>query len=118
MTTQAKQIIFFAIAIVFGIVSVRAADGLNPEINKILTAHYESYHDLEYFSAIQSSIQIGDSPVEIYTIGNTSREQGSSPIDAQSLFDIGSITKSFTAVLMLKAKEDKKISLVHRKYIA
>lgn len=93
------------------ILPAQAQETLDTKIQTVIFQHYQTYRDREYFSAIQSSIQIGDKPLKTYVIGRISRDIKSRPIDAQTLFNLGSITKSFTAALMLMAEKDKKLKL-------
>lgn len=77
---------------------------------KIIDAHYKKYANLEYFSGIQVSIQVGKS-LHSYVSGRISREKESTQMTKETLFQIGSITKSFTASLVLMAERDKKMRL-------
>ncbi|WP_024546205.1 serine hydrolase [Picosynechococcus sp. NKBG15041c] len=81
------------------------------EINQFLENHYTQYRDLEYFSAIQLSVKVGDAETETYVIGQESHDPNSDLITPESLFQIGSITKSFTAALLLKNQRDHTIDL-------
>ncbi|MBV5260500.1 beta-lactamase family protein [Synechococcus moorigangaii CMS01] len=81
------------------------------EINQYLEDHYTQYRDLEYFSAIQLSVKVGDAETETYVIGQESHDPNSASITPDSLFHIGSITKSFTAALLLKNQGDSAIDL-------
>jgi D-alanyl-D-alanine carboxypeptidase len=90
---------------------VSAQSKLDERIQAILAEHHRTYRDLEYFSAIQASIQIGDRPIQTYAIGRVSRDPNSPAIDSQTLFNIGSITKSFTAALLLIAEKEGKVDL-------
>ncbi len=93
------------------VMPVQASSNFDTRVQKILTEHYQTYRDREYFSAIQSSIQIGNQPVKTYTVGTVSRDPNSPAIDQQTLFNWGSNTKSFTAALLLKAEQERKLNL-------
>jgi len=83
----------------------------NHQINQLINIHYNTYKDIEYFSAIQTSIYIPGRKIENFQFGKVSREMNASAITENNLFQIGSITKSFTAALILKLQEDKKLHL-------
>lgn len=78
-------------------------------IQKIIEDHYQSYHEPEYFSAIQVSIKAGDK-IKTYTVGHRTHDK-LTKLTASDLFQIGSITKSFTAALALLAEKDGVINL-------
>lgn len=79
-------------------------------INTIINEHLHKYAQQELFSAIQVSIKTNDK-INTYTAGNRAITAGSPPITANDLFDIGSISKSFTAALALMAESDGKLKL-------
>ncbi|MCC5791705.1 MAG: beta-lactamase family protein [Legionellaceae bacterium] len=79
----------------------------------IINRHYVQYVDQEFFSAIQVSIKGGDKRQD-YAVGKTERDKSAPQINTQHLFEIGSISKSFTAVLALKAEEQGLLSLDDR----
>ncbi len=84
---------------------------LDEKVQNILDEHYQTYKQDEFFSAIQLSTKVGDGETKTYVVGNESHSPNSPAIDANSLFQIGSITKSFTAVLLLQAEAEGKASL-------
>jgi len=58
--------IFFSVIGLLGLsLPVQAQTDLDSQIQQVLNQHYQTYRDREYFSAIQSSIHIGDQPVRI-----------------------------------------------------
>ena len=79
-------------------------------IKTIISTHFQRYAEQELFSAIQVSIKTKDK-INTYSAGNRSRTAGSIPITATDLFNIGSITKSFTAALVLLAEGEGKLKL-------
>ncbi|MBD2654058.1 beta-lactamase family protein [Synechocystis sp. FACHB-383] len=87
------------------------AEALDEKVQNILDEHYQTYKQDEFFSAIQLSTKVGDGETKTYVVGNKSHSPNSPAIDANSLFQIGSITKSFTAVLLLQAEAEGKVSL-------
>jgi D-alanyl-D-alanine carboxypeptidase len=78
-------------------------------IENVLVNHFQTYHQLEYFSAIQVSIKIGDK-LKTYVVGHRSHDK-KVPITANDLFQIGSITKSFTAALTLLAEAKGQLAI-------
>ncbi|KTD17754.1 serine hydrolase domain-containing protein [Legionella jordanis] len=82
----------------------------NAAITRMLQAHLEKYGKDEFFSAIQVSVKVKDQ-LNTYVAGRRSRQADSEPITPEDLFDIGSITKSFTASLALLAEGENKLKL-------
>lgn len=109
-----KSIFFFATALtVFTSSSTNIvwANSLENTIQNTLDEHYKLYQKSEFFSAIQLSTKVGDGEIKTYVVGTTSHKPNSPPIDANSLFQIGSITKSFTSALLLQAEAEGKLDL-------
>src|SRR5665213_146580 len=77
----------------------------------ILNKHYQTYKDQEYFSGVALSIYTPKTSIANYYAGTESHEPNSKPISATSLFQIGSITKSFTAAIVLQLEKEKKLTL-------
>ncbi|MBE9195549.1 beta-lactamase family protein [Synechocystis sp. LEGE 06083] len=101
-----------ALAFFWGLPAGNAwAEALDEKVQNILDEHYQTYKQDEFFSAIQLSTKVGDGETKTYVVGNKSHSPNSPAIDANSLFQIGSITKSFTAVLLLQAEAEGKASL-------
>lgn len=88
----------------------KVAAPIDPVVNKLIQEHLKQYSQREFFSAIQVSIKVKDK-VSTYVAGNRANAADSDPIDAQSLFNVGSITKSFTAALVLLAENESKLKL-------
>lgn len=86
------------------------ADPLDREVQKILTKHYEQYKDQEYFSGIALALY-ETNHIKNYYIGNLSHAADSPKITDQTLFQIGSITKSFTAAILLQLQKEKLLTL-------
>ncbi|AIE74279.1 MULTISPECIES: serine hydrolase [unclassified Synechocystis] len=98
----------------FSILSTGSAWGesvVDGKVQAILDKHYQTYRNDEFFSAIQLSTKAGDGAIKTYVVGTKSHEADSPVIDSESLFQIGSITKSFTSVLLLQAEMEGKVSL-------
>lgn len=84
---------------------------IDAKINKLLAEHFDKYTSEEYFSGISLSVYTPESNIQNFYIGHVSHNEGSAKIDKSTLFQIGSITKSFTAALMLKLQSDGKLDL-------
>ncbi|ACB00586.1 MULTISPECIES: serine hydrolase [Cyanophyceae] len=81
------------------------------KINQYLAEHYTQYQTRENFSGIQLSVKVNEAPTQTYVIGRESHDPNSAPITAESLFHIGSITKSFTAALLLQNDRNQALDL-------
>lgn len=83
----------------------------NLKIQQSLDAHYNQYKDKEYFSGVSLSIYIPDQKIQNYHVGQLSHDKGSQKVSADTLFQIGSITKSFTAAIILQLEKEGKLNL-------
>jgi D-alanyl-D-alanine carboxypeptidase len=79
-------------------------------VETIIQKHLQKYSEIEYFSAIQVSIKAGDR-TEHYAVGKRSRAPKSKDLSSSDLFEIGSITKSFTAALAIIAETETSLKL-------
>lgn len=82
---------------------------LNQDIQKILNENKLKYN----LPAISLSIQLPNSPVENYVSGSYSLLENKA-ITSETLFQIGSITKTFTATILFKLIEQDKINMNDR----
>ncbi len=87
------------------------ATAFNQSAQQLLTAHVKQYKELEYFSGAALSISVPGEKIHNYYAGTVAHDANSAPIDAQTLFQIGSITKSYTGALILQLDKDKFIDL-------
>lgn len=78
---------------------------------QVLVNHFNKYKDQEYFSGVSLSIAAPNAEIRNYYQGNITHGVNSKPVDKDTLFEIGSITKSFTAALMLQLEKEKKLSM-------
>lgn len=87
---------------------------MDQAMNNILEHHYQQYRQAEYFSGAALSIYLPlqeKDKIKNFYIGKVGHEAGSSDISKQTLFQIGSITKSFTAAVLLQLEKENKLSL-------
>lgn len=106
-------IAFLAISAQLAVISSTAATSETMTPDSLIKEHLRRYGPQEMFSAIQVSIKAKDK-ISTYTAGNRSFESGSKPISADDLFNIGSISKSFTAALAVMAESEGKLKLQNR----
>lgn len=97
--------------------SQRSVANITDLLQNVVNDYYEKYSKKEKFTAIQASILIpqyrAEIQQEIKTVftGTFGNHPFSKAINAESLFDIGSITKSFTALMLLQLQAEGKLSL-------
>lgn len=99
--------------ILVGILALSIGEGWSAatdSMQQILDTHRQKYQDTEYFSAIQVSVKAGNK-LNHYASGTVARGTKQEAVTPKHLFDIGSITKSFTAVLALQAEKRKQLDL-------
>lgn len=78
---------------------------------KILVQHVVKYKDLEYFSGAALSVSIPEDKIRNYYAGTMSHDKGSKLVSEQTLFQVGSITKSFTSAMALQLEKENKLAL-------
>jgi D-alanyl-D-alanine carboxypeptidase len=81
------------------------------QVQKILLRHYNQYKTAEYFSGAELSIYIPNQNIKNYYVGRVAQDSKSKLISADTLFQIGSITKSFTAAMLLQLEKEGKLKL-------
>lgn len=85
---------------------------LTGAIEKMAQDYMSTQSESEHSSGISISVSLpGDSQNINVVAGTVSREAGAEPITPETLFQIGSITKSFTAALLLQLQTEGKLSL-------
>ncbi|MBX9586713.1 MAG: beta-lactamase family protein [Gammaproteobacteria bacterium] len=102
---------FYAVVIGAFYFTVASANSIDDRVNEVLTLHYNAYRDKEYFSGIALSIYIPKRGIRSYYIGRCGHDKNSKKIDSNTLFEIGSITKSFTSAILLQLEKEKKVDL-------
>lgn len=88
-----------------------AQNAFDTDVMTILKSHYTNYKEKEFFSGMALSIYIPQKPIQNYYFGQTSHTVNSPPISSDTLFQIGSITKSFTAAIILQLEKEKKLTI-------
>jgi D-alanyl-D-alanine carboxypeptidase len=83
----------------------------NQQMQKILMNHYNQYKDQEYFSGAALSVYIPNDNIRNYYVGRVNHNPKSKPVSGDTLFQIGSITKSFTAAIILQLEKEGKLRL-------
>jgi D-alanyl-D-alanine carboxypeptidase len=95
----------------------KANTDFTTQLQKAVNNYYDTYSKKEKFTAIQASVLIPqhslNSKKEVQTAvaGTVGNPPFSQLINANSLFEIGSITKSFTALVLLQLQTEGKLSL-------
>lgn len=84
---------------------------INNGNQRLLVEHFQQYKDKEYFSGAALSVYIPGNPIYNFYTGKVSHEPNSSLVSSNTLFEIGSITKSFTAAILLQLEKEKKLQL-------
>lgn len=83
----------------------------NVKAQQVLDSYYQQYRNLEYFSGAALSIYLPKEPIRNYYVGQISHEPSSQKITGNTLFQIGSITKSFTAAIILQLEKEGKLNI-------
>lgn len=81
------------------------------EIKTIFSKHFSHYKTSEFYSGAALSTLVPEKAISNYYIGFVSHNKGSEKVSKDTLFEIGSITKSFTAAILLQLEKEKKLSL-------
>lgn len=102
---------FIMMAFAFSAFQVYADSIPSNAINTILKNHFNKYKTTEYFSGISLSVNLPNKDIVNYVVGNDSHDPQAKPISPTTLFQIGSITKSFTSTVILQLEDEKKLSL-------
>ena len=80
-------------------------------MQQIVQGHYNHYKTAEYFSCVGVAVSIPEQKIKSYYAGTVSHEPNSPKISADTLFEIGSITKSFTAAIILQLEREGKLTI-------
>lgn len=97
--------------------SENTSSNLTNQLQKEIDDYYQKYSKKEKFTAIAASVLIPQNQTnykkETTTVvhGTMGYPPLSEPIAPNNLFDIGSITKSFTALILLQLQTEDKLSL-------
>lgn len=83
------------------------------DLQNVVDTYYKTYNEQEQFTAIAASVFMPTIDKEIKTVvaGTIGYGPLNQPITSDNLFEIGSITKSFTALILLQLQSEGKLSL-------
>ncbi len=105
-----RNFIITTTALLLLITDVNAKPAIDP-IQAALNAHYNTYKPMEYFSGIAVSVYKPGQAITSYYAGNVSHDANAAPVNANTLFQIGSITKSYVTAILLQLQKEKKLKL-------
>lgn len=88
-------------------IAQKSQETFDQKAQKLLSTHVQQYKDLEYFSGASLSIYIPKDKIHNFYAGTVSHDANSPKVGADTLFQIGSITKSFTAAILLQLDKEK-----------
>jgi D-alanyl-D-alanine carboxypeptidase len=90
---------------------------LKEQMQKIVNEYQKTYSDTELFTAVAASViiprdkKIDTNDITTVVAGTMGHPPLNQVITVDNLFDIGSITKSFTAMILLQLQAEDKLSL-------
>ncbi|MDR3477876.1 MAG: serine hydrolase [Gammaproteobacteria bacterium] len=91
--------------------SADSDQSLEINVQKALLVDYKQYKDLEYYSGAALSVYIPKKAIKNFYVGQVSHVPDSEKVSSSTLFEIGSITKSFTAAILLQLEKEQKLHL-------
>jgi D-alanyl-D-alanine carboxypeptidase len=83
---------------------------LRATLQRDLNAHLAARSKIEHISAISVSISLRGGSQKINLAAGTTKYGGSTRVTPQNLWQIGSVTKSFTAATILQLEAEGKLS--------
>lgn len=81
------------------------------DAQKLLDKHVEKYKNIEYFSGAALAVYIPGQNIHNFYNGTVSLDPKSTKVSDKTLFQIGSITKSFTAAIALQLENEGKLNI-------
>ncbi|MFN8770331.1 MAG: serine hydrolase domain-containing protein [Neisseriaceae bacterium] len=81
------------------------------QLKAALKQYLNEYGQIEHISAISVNISPSSGVSKNLVAGSSTRESQTQDVNEQSLFQIGSITKSFTAAVILRLEEQGKLNI-------
>ncbi len=84
---------------------------LGSQLRDDLQNYLTSRKSIEHISAVSMSVGIGDEDPQLNIAVGTSSFDGGAPVTPKNLFQIGSNTKAFTAVVILQLEAEGKLSI-------
>jgi D-alanyl-D-alanine carboxypeptidase len=109
-----NKIIFSVVMLLlFGTILIfsRHKQNLDNRIEDILKLHAATYQKQEYFSGIALSVLVPGQQIKNYYAGYESHDKSAKKISENTLFEIGSITKSFIAAVMLQLEKENRLHM-------
>ena len=113
--------IIVCLALNFGLTPVinatESLPSLKESMQKVVIEYYQQYRQSERFTALAASVlipqtnQANTHQIETVVMGSKGLPPFTQPITADDLFEIGSITKSFTALMLLQLQAEGKLSM-------
>ncbi len=92
-------------------VASESGTALRATLQRDLNAHLAARKTVEHISAISVSISLRGGSQRINLSAGTTKYGGSTPVTPQNLWQIGSVTKSFTAATILQLEAEGKLSI-------
>lgn len=87
-------------------------EALRQPLQRMIDSYLRTRAKPEHIAAVSLSISFANDPANLNLVaGRTSLAPGSAPITPKTLFQIGSITKSFTAAAILQLEAEGKLSI-------
>ncbi len=87
------------------------AQDFDTQVQNKFLAHFNQYKHTEYFSGATLSVYIPNQKIKSFYLGHLAHDPKSDKISGNTLFQIGSITKSFTAAIILQLEKSGKLNL-------
>lgn len=100
-----------SLLLVFNAYAVVESKTIDASVQSILDQHVTAYKDKEYFSGAALSLFIPDDTMKHFYAGYVSHDAKSKKVGSDTLFHIGSISKSFTAAILLQLEKEGAFSL-------
>lgn len=109
-----KNIFFFMVVIISATSSYAQNNSLDDKIQSVLDTYLQTDGKSERASGVAVSISYPgqtDMISKSYFSGNTSHEVNGEKVTANTLFDIGSITKSYTSAIILQLEAEGRLDI-------
>src|SRR5205085_1198502 len=81
------------------------------EVNHLLNQYIKDHKRDESVTGITASVSLPNEKIQTYYAGKVSNHSNAKLINAENLFQIGSITKSFTSAIILQLEAEGKLNI-------